>query len=86
VAASRHMMAFLRKAAFLQKAWSKALPGKAWPNSNHFTPSWDLRQVPNRGDEHKVGLMETTLPRKGGIWQAVNVLAPDRCLGRSKIS
>jgi len=31
-------------------------------------------------------LMETDLPWRGGIWQVVNVLTPDRCLGRSKIN
>lgn len=33
--------------AYQQKAWSKALPGKVWPNANHCTRIQGVRQVVN---------------------------------------
>jgi hypothetical protein len=62
-------MVVLRKAAFLQKAWSKASPGEAWPSASFIVPAVgvlgkfpikDLCLVPVEG------LMEIGLRQRGG--------------------
>jgi hypothetical protein len=55
------------------------------PGAIHCTRIWNLRQVSNRRAGPIKGLMETSLPPRSRIWQAVKVLTPDRCLGKFKI-
>ena len=70
-------MVFLQKAAFLPKAWSKALTGAA-KRLMHCTCVWDGRQVPSQDTVPDIGLMEMSLRQRGGNVTAV--VANPSCL------